>query len=147
MKKIFLSNGQVTFVSNIDFLYLAGYNWWLNDERHVRGQVDGTKQLIHRVIAERMGLDLSNEIDHIDHNPLNNQRENLRSATHNQNQANSKSGSKSGYKGVYRQGTRWRSQIRVNSQTIHLGYFTEPEEAHQAYCEAAEYHFGEFANP
>ena len=49
-----------------------------------------------------MGLDMTNLIDHKDMNRLNNQRLNLRPATHSQNKANRNAqvNSKSGIKGV-----------------------------------------------
>ena len=105
-------------------------------------------QLMSRVIAERMGLDLSNMIDHRDRNTLNNCRNNLRTATHGQNNANSQTRvtSKSEIKGVvHMNNNRWRAQIGVSGKTIYLGTFDTSGEAHQAYCEAAAKYYGEFA--
>ncbi len=149
MKKIFLTNGQFTLVSDIDFLFLVGYNWHQENDNRVNcsSGCDGLNgQRMRRIIAKRAGIDCSNQIDHIDRNPLNNQRENLRPATHSQNCRNSEGYSKSGYKGVYPCGRGWQAQIQIESEKIYLGYFDTPEEASEAYNQAADYYFNEFAN-
>ena len=149
MKKIFLSNGQVSLVSDEDHIFLIGFSWSMNTG-YVRGWVNGKCRYIHRLIAERIGLNLTKrEIDHIDGDKLNNQRDNLRIATRSQNITGRSilKNNMSGYKGVTKRKNKWQARIRVNGQLICLGLFTEPEEAHQAYCAAAEYYFGEFANP
>jgi len=147
-KKIFLSNGNFTLVSDEDHIFLAGYSWYPDDNsNYIRGRINGKLQYMHRIIAKRMKLDLSNMIDHIDRNKLNNCRNNLRVATRQQNSANSRSrkNNKSGYKGICLNHDHWRAQIRVNRKTICLGTFNSPEEAHEAYCKAAVEYYGEFA--
>ncbi len=74
---IFLSDGQMSVVSDVDYLYLANYNWRVDTEGYVTGWIDGRKMLMHRVIAERMGADFVTEIDHINGNKLDNRRKNL----------------------------------------------------------------------
>ena len=39
----------------------------------------------------------------------------------------------------------YRAYIRLCGRSIHLGYFSTPEEANEAYWAAAQKHFGEFA--
>lgn len=148
MKKIFLSNGDFTLVSDEDYIFLVGYNWWLTKDGYTTGWIDGKKQFMHKIIAKRMGLDLSNMIDHEDRNRLNHCRNNLRAATRSQNAINSKINrrNKSGFKGVSRHGNRWRVEIQINNQRIYFGTFGTPEEAHEARCRAAEKYHGEFAN-
>ena len=150
MKKIFLSNGEVSLVSNEDHLYLSGYNWSVSGGGYVRARVNGKMVTIHRIIAERMKLDIVNkEIDHIDGDKLNNQRINLRIATRRQNAMNARLSktNTSGYKGVTKETNGWKAQICVDGKMAYLGHFRTPEEAHQAYCKAAEKYFGEFSNP
>lgn len=88
-------------------------------------------------------------VDHIDGNRANDQWANLRAATHNENMRNTKlrSDNTSGLKGAYwiARNKRWRSQIQVDRRLQHLGYFDTAEEAHAAYCRAAEALHGEFA--
>lgn len=86
------------------------------------------------------------EIDHANGDPTDNRLCNLRDATHDQNMGNSKrrTDNTSGRKGVARsaaKGERWRAHFRGQ----YLGSFATKEEAHAAYQQAADGHFGEFA--
>jgi len=88
------------------------------------------------------------QIDHIDNNPLNNQRSNLRECTNQQNSFNKSKNknNKSGFKGVYfdKYANKYKAQIQINNKVKHLGRFDTAEEAHEAYKKSAlEYH-GEF---
>jgi len=88
--------------------------------------------------------------DHIDKNGLNNERSNLRLATHSQQRANHKlhSNNTSGYRGVTWLSTRncWRAKISVRGQFQLIGYFNTAEQAAHAYDSAALLQHGEFAN-
>jgi hypothetical protein len=89
-------------------------------------------------------------IDHIDGNPLNNQRNNLRICTQQQNLWNSRRFKKgtSSFKGVskHKRTGRWRSHIHLNDKQIHLGYFSTEKLAAYFYNKAAVSLFGEYAN-
>ena len=92
----------------------------------------------------------SEEIDHINRDRLDNRIANLRAADRCQNQQNKlQSNNKSGFKGVSLHNPRlakpWQAQITVRGQHHHLGNFSTPEEAHEAYKEAAARLHGEFA--
>jgi hypothetical protein len=87
-------------------------------------------------------------IDHADLDKVNNRIQNLRPATNSQNQANTKRRptNRSGFKGVAwnTNAKLWKAGITVNGKNNHLGYFSTPEEAHEAYCAAAKMIFGDF---
>lgn len=85
-------------------------------------------------------------VDHINGNPLDNRRSNLRVATHAQNMANRKShkNNTSGFRGVYRAKNRYRAEIKHQGKKIRLGSFATAEEAGAAYSCAAKELFGEF---
>lgn len=88
----------------------------------------------------------SNQIDHINGDPLDNRFCNLREATRHQNMHNTKKrAGTSRYKGVSKSFGKWKAQIRANGNPIHLGQFATEEEAHAAYCKAAKELHGEFA--
>lgn len=76
------------------------------------------------------------DIDHINHNPLDNRLVNLRSVSHAENQRNlslSKA-NKSGAVGVgwCRRSGKWRSRVMINKKDHHLGLFDSVEDASEA---------------
>jgi hypothetical protein len=86
------------------------------------------------------------QIDHIDHNGLNNQKSNLRICTHGQNQMNKYYPSATGLKGVYKdRAGRFRVTIESNGRKFHIGMYNTSEEAALAYNEAARKYHKEFA--
>jgi hypothetical protein len=145
MKKILTKDELFLFsVSDEDYDFVTQWEWSYRQGYIQRSiySINGTVTLyLHKVIAERAGLDCSNEIDHIDRNRLNNQRNNLRSATPSQNTCNqgAKSNNKAGYKGV-----RFNRRNNKYRAVIHLGYFKTSKEAAKAYDNAARKYFGEF---
>lgn len=99
----------------------------------------------HRVIWKWLYGEEPDQLDHIDGNPANNRRANLRSVTPEENQRNTKmrSDNTSGVVGVqYRKDTnKWRAYISVKSSQLNLGSFETMEEAIEA-RQAAEIEHG-----
>jgi hypothetical protein len=89
-------------------------------------------------------------VDHIDGNPLENRKAFLRPATQAENGKNAKmrDDNTSGHKGVTwnKDKKKWQAYIHHEGRRIHLGYFTDLEEAAKAYREAAVKYHKEFAN-
>lgn len=101
--------------------------------------------LMHREILKP---DVGQEVDHRNGNGLDNRLSNLRCATSQQNKHNqrAKGNNKSGYKGVFweTRSKRWLARIMIDGKTKYLGSFTNPEDAHKAYCVASKLFHGEF---
>lgn len=89
MKKIFLNSGDVALVSNVDHIFLAGFNWYY-DRGYAVTTVKRKHKKMHRLILSRMRVGIFDEVDHINGNTLDNRRINLRSATHKQSGRNQK---------------------------------------------------------
>lgn len=84
------------------------------------------------------------QIDHINHNRSDNRWSNLRAVDRTENSKNLSLSScnTSGIVGVrqYKPGGKWRAQIKVNSKTMHLGYYNTLEEAIKARKDAEVWH-------
>lgn len=145
--KIIMVKEKTVMVSDEDFNKVSHLNWYINNSGYASTRrVNGKGSLMHRIIlcAEKY-----QEIDHIDGNRLNNQRENLRFVSRAQNNMNQKPcrGKTSKYKGVYFAKDRmgYRAQIKANNKCIKLGTFNTEIEAARAYNESALKYFGQYA--
>lgn len=154
-----LSQGYWTWVDEID-ADLTQWSWYAHfshervyARRSIRLNGKTYHIWMHKVIYCRaQNLLIPPEvIDHIDNNPLNNRRDNLRQATPTQNKWNSGTLQRFKEKGIlkgahyHKRDRCWTSSICVNGKFIHLGTFETMEQAHEAYCEAAKRYFGEFS--
>jgi hypothetical protein len=108
--------------------------------------LNGKSIQIHRLL---MNASKGVQVDHINGNPLDNRRNNLRLCTNYQNAWNvgKTKRNKSGFKGVSWQSRdkRWRAQICVNKKYISLGFYGTPEEAHKAYVQGSLKYHGDFS--
>lgn len=87
-------------------------------------------------------------VDHINHDGLDNRRQNLRPANHSQQNMNARrvgATSMSHGVSVHPHSSRYRARIQVAGRSISLGTYDTEEEASAAYKRAALLHFGEFA--
>ncbi len=91
-----------------------------------------------------------NEVDHVDRDRANNRWENLRAATRQQNTWNvpGKKNRTNGFRGVRKSRYgKYEAIIHVGEKwPKYLGTYETPEEAHAAYCKAANELRGEFAS-
>ena len=102
--------------------------------RYVFINVDGKKYRAHRLAWLYVhGRFPAKEIDHINHNGLDNRLINLRECDHPENHRNESipKNNKSGTIGVFwdKSRNKWLSNIRVHDKTIYLGYFTNKADA------------------
>ena|SRR3990167_11191769 len=160
MIKIPLTQNKFALVDDEDFDKVNQYKWCFSRHtkknfgyagRKVQISWDGKKQiskhiLMHRVIMNApKGLD----IDHINHNTLDNRKSNLRVCTRSQNFQNAelRSDNTSGYKGVTfdKRRQKWVGRIGVYGKRIIKHGFVSSGEAAQWYNEQAKLYFKEFA--
>ena len=161
MLHIPLTQGKFALLDDMD-VDLAKFRWfarrdkmnWYAGKNSSRTNGRGLIHM-HRVIMERKigyTLSKSDRVDHLDHDGLNNTRDNLRLATNAGNQYNQRCTRlkkiSSQYKGVawYKRHSTWRAQINCKQIVYHLGYFENEIDAALAYDKAASKYFGEFAN-
>jgi hypothetical protein len=134
-----LSQNKVALVDDADFDWLNQWKWYADRSEEtfyaVRNvQLPGGKRTrikMHRLV---LGLEHGDprQGDHINHDGLDNRRDNLRIVTHQQNQWNRRS--PRGYN--YDRSGAVRAHIRINGHLVHLGKFESPVAAHQAYLAA-----------
>jgi hypothetical protein len=96
---------------------------------------------LHRLI---MSAPVGMDVDHINGDPLDNRRCNLRVCTHAENMKNHR-GQKGEMRGVRRMKNRWHARIMVDRVDHHLGSFKTVEEAIAARRAAEVRLRGEFA--
>lgn len=100
-------------------------------------KLDGSLYQAHRVVwLHQTGEWPTNEIDHVDRNPLNNRLENLRDVDRSVNTANREAWGTVGFKGVIRHKNRFVASITIDREHIHIGSFLTPEEAFEAFKRA-----------
>lgn len=141
----------VALVDDEDFESLNQFNWCATKRGKTFYAIracGGTTMKMHRQILKL--ADPKILTDHIDHNGLNNQKENLRLANYSQSNSNRNSNSSgtSKYLGVSwdKRNNRWTAQIQKGGVRKHLGGFRTETEAAICYNEAAKEVHGEFAN-
>lgn len=149
--KIIRGEGKVAVINRKDLAFFASHKWWLDPKRgimrHRKAGEMGPKTIYyHREIT---GFEHGIEVDHINRNPLDNRRENLRPATRKQNIRNTsvRSDNISGYKGVSWVSARgeWLARIVHDGGIISRGPFKCRHEAAKVYNELAMKYHGEFA--
>ncbi len=109
---------------------LAG---WTDNSGYQRVLFCGVRYQVHRIIWDMHNPNnpvmRSEEVDHIDHNRLNNILSNLRKVNRKENMENKKlyRNNKSGVPGVVwnKRDERWVARITTNQVQTHIGYFVD----------------------
>ena len=153
--KIKLTKGQYALIDNEDLDFLNQWKWGAKYDKDIDGfygrrtqhntMINGISKnkiiMMHRAVMEYiLGRELErNElIDHINHNPLDNRRDNLRIVSSRQNQQNLKRKTSSKYPGVHwsKQAKKWIARIRLGNNRKYLGCFSDEKDAAKAYEKA-----------
>lgn len=156
MIEIKLSKGKVAMVDDEDYERINKFKWFTYEKLYLKCssyamtniRISGKRRHLqmHRFI---MNTPENLQVDHIDHNGLNNQKSNLRNCTRQQNNFNSRS-QKGNYKGVFidkkNKKNPFRARIRHNTKEIYIGSFKTAKEAGFAYDNKAKELFKEFAH-
>jgi hypothetical protein len=149
-----LTKGYEAVIDAADMPIVGRWNWRATVLRTkvyaTRGKSIGggrsTNSSMHREIA---GAEPGELVDHINGNPLDNRRSNLRRVTAAQNGWNRGPdySNRAGLKGVSKHNFSglWVARITANKHNHFLGYFKTPEDAHEAYKAAAIALHGRFA--
>jgi hypothetical protein len=152
-REIPLTKGYVALVDEADYDMLSRFKWHAHFSgktiyaaRLCGGRNRQTFVYLHRMV---MLPDPGQEIDHINHNTLDNRRANLRLCSRGENASNLRRSTRntSGFKGVSwdRSKQKWEANIVQRGKQHFLGYFPTLESAAHAYNVAATEHFGDFA--
>ena len=117
------------------------------DSKYIQTRIKGKMIKLHRYI---MNINNSNlVVDHINRNPLDNRKSNLRICSYKENSFNKsiRVDNTSGIQGVsfHKINKKWRAKIKYNNLTIHLGYFEDINEALINRRVAEEILFGEYS--
>jgi HNH endonuclease len=156
MKSLPLPNGFHALVDDEDYELYSCYKWCrqLKTDSVFRNRTrsDQTDMPVTiRLSREIMGVSKSSRplVDHINGNPLDNRRSNLRLCTHAENNCNRKrrSDCSSGTSGVHKIPGRdvWQARIQVDGKRVSLGVYKTKEEAVAVRTDALAKYHGSFA--
>lgn len=144
-------------VDDEDYDHLRGFRWFFGKgkTKNAKGRImrngtyDPSKHVTVYLHREVMGAASGQFVDHIDRNPLNNQKSNLRfcSQTENNRNVGNTANKTSRFKGVSwdKARAKWKAEITANLRHIFLGRYTTEEAAAKAYDQSACKYFGQFA--
>lgn len=146
---IALTQGQNAIVDAEDFEWLNQRNWhagWDKGSNKFYARTAGNV-FMHQVI---LNCYPPKEVDHKNHNTLDNRKQNLRKASHSQNQSNAgiRHNNTSGFKGVnwHKRYRKWDARISHKGRSIFIGSFISAKQAARAYDQKAKELNGEFAH-
>lgn len=129
-------------IDNEDYLKVNKYSWWSKPQGYIYTQTGTGYErktiYLHRFI---MNVSKNKEIDHINHNKIDNRKSNLRICTRSQNNMN-----KPGIRGVAKYKGKWRARIKLNRKEIHIGIYNKYIDALNARKKKELVLFKEFSN-
>lgn len=137
-----------TYINIEDYIKVKDHSWCLNAEGYIMTVIDGKCIYMARLIMNCS--DPKKIVDHINHNILDNRKENLRIVTKGENNINQEiaKNNTSGYSDVcWREdANKWSARISINNKRINLGMFDTIEEAAFVRKQAEIKYYGEYRN-
>jgi hypothetical protein len=138
-------------IDDIDYEVVSKYCWYETKEGRLMTRLSKNEQIfLHRLLM--FGLSAKHTeaiVDHINRDPHDNRRCNLRQCSYKENSYNASvsSNNASNILGVswYKPGNKWRVYICPDGKFISLGYYDTLEEAAKVRKEAERKYWGEFA--
>lgn len=135
MELIKISRDKYAMVDDDIADIVAKYKWSVwptssGDFYAIRHNGDKCEFMHHYVIGFPM---CNTVVDHINHNGLDNRRNNLRIITQQQNSLNRRSSSISNFPGVYKCRDKWQVKFTINGKNIRCGTFNSILEAFYTY--------------
>ena len=143
--KITTKSGIQILADAEDAYKITSHSWCISRTGYAVANINYKTIKMHRLI---LGDPPAGYVtDHINGNPLDNRKSNLRFCTLKENARNCKVGknNKTGFTGVAKVGGKYKAQITVNRKSICLGTYEKLEDAVKARKEAEKEYFGEFA--
>lgn len=152
MKQIELTQDKYALVDDEDFEFLNQWKWYAKKQGNKRIAARNSKKINGKqktILMSRLIMECppDKEVDHIDRNPLNNQRYNLRICTHQENTQNSAKEARNttGFKGVSWHRNCYEVYIRAEGRQVYIGRSSDKKIAAKMYNDAAIKHHGKFA--
>ena len=152
-REIPLTRGYVAIVDDEDYERVAAHRWQFVLSKGYQ-RAERSWRVCGKLHHQKMAMLLMSPspgmvVDHINGDPLDNRKANLRVCTPKQNSCNRRRLSRKAvpFKGVYARpdSTRFSAQIALDGKTTHLGTHSTAEDAARAYDAAARRLHGEFA--
>lgn len=159
------SKQQQFIIDKEDISYVENYTWYIQ-QKIVNGKYVGgeyivaqfpiqdnkrVRKFLHNIIWEANYGEIpkGKKVDHIDRNPRNNRKDNLRLVSQQSNAMNRNrpQNNTSGFIGVSfnKAGQKWIAYITIDKKRINLGVFDNKEEAIKERLKAEKIYFQDFA--
>lgn len=150
MKRIKLTQGFEALIDDEFYEEISKVKWYASSGKHnkcryavrtVRDKKTGriSRLTMHRLIIGKPPKGMV--VDHINQKSFDNRLSNLRFCTKAENAKNCRFSTRntSGFRGVdyIKRTKKWRAVVRENGKARHLGYFSTPKEAHDAFVAAS----------
>lgn len=139
--------GRFAILDKRDYQMISKHTWFVRNNRnkyfYAARKDKGKIIMMHRIINQ---TPIGMETDHINHNTLDNRRNNLRTVTHSKNQMNREinSNNVSGKSGVcwIDRFKKWVVHININKKKTTLGYYKNFEDAVLVRTKAERVYYG-----